>query len=144
MKDILMDILNLIKSDAYAHSLVKENVWIINYPNPTDMKVPYIVLDELAEPMPVEYASNDNMGLSYLVTVDVFVPSSSKTNSYYTCRDLSYHISRLLFEEYGLKNTASSKPEYDEEVRMYRRSRTYKNSYYRKDLNIDGRSKQEL
>jgi len=144
MKDILMDILNLIKSDAYAHSLVKENVWIMNYPNPTDMKVPYIVLDELAEPMPVEYASNDNMGLSYLVTVDVFVPSSSKTNSYYTCRDLSYHISRLLFEEYGLKNTASSKPEYDEEVRMYRRSRTYKNAYYRKDLNIDGRTKQEL
>lgn len=144
MKDILMDILNLIKSDAYAHSLVKENVWIMNYPDPTDMKVPYIVLDELAEPMPVEYASNDNMGLSYLVTVDVFVPSSSKTNSYYTCRDLSYHISRLLFEEYGLKNTASSKPEYDEEVRMYRRSRTYKNAYYRKDLNIDGRTKQEL
>ena len=144
MKDILVDILNLIKSDAYAHSLIKENVWIMNYPNPTDMKVPYIVLDELAEPMPVEYASNDNMGLSYLVTVDVFVPSSSKTNSYYTCRDLSYHISRLLFEEYGLKNTASSKPEYDEEVRMYRRSRTYKNAYYRKDLNIDGRSKQEL
>lgn len=144
MKDILMDILNLIKSDAYAHSLIKENVWIMNYPNPTDMKVPYIVLDELAEPMPVEYASNDNMGLSYLVTVDVFVPSSSKTNSYYTCRDLSYHISRLLFEEYGLKNTASSKPEYDEEVRMYRRSRTYKNAYYRKDLNIDGRTKQEL
>ena len=139
-----MDILNLIKSDAYAHSLVKENVWIMNYPNPTDMKVPYIVLDELAEPMPVEYASNDNMGLSYLVTVDVFVPSSSKTNSYYTCRDLSYHISRLLFEEYGLKNTASSKPEYDSEVRMYRRSRTYKNAYYRKDLNIDGRTKQEL
>lgn len=144
MKDILVDILNLIKSDAYAHSLIKENVWIMNYPNPTDMKVPYIVLDELAEPMPVEYASNDNMGLSYLVTVDVFVPSSSKTNSYYTCRDLSYHISRLLFEEYGLKNTASSKPEYDEEVRMYRRSRTYKNAYYRKDLNIDGRTKQEL
>lgn len=139
-----MDILNLIKSDAYAHSLVKENVWIMNYPDPTDMKVPYIVLDELAEPMPVEYASNDNMGLSYLVTVDVFVPSNSKTNAYYTCRDLSYHISRLLFEEYGLKNTASSKPEYDEEVRMYRRSRTYKNSYYRKDLNIDGRTKQEL
>ena len=139
-----MDILNLIKSDAYAHSLVKENVWIMNYPNPMDMKVPYIVLDELAEPMPVEYASNDNMGLSYLVTVDVFVPSNSKTNSYYTCRDLSYHISRLLFEEYGLKNTASSKPEYDEEVRMYRRSRTYKNAYYRKDLNIDGRTKQEL
>ena len=139
-----MDILNLIKSDAYAHSLVNENVWIMNYPDPADMKVPYIVLDELAEPMPVEYASNDNMGLSYLVTVDVFVPSSSKTNSYYTCRDLSYHISRLLFEEYGLKNTASSKPEYDEEVRMYRRSRTYKNSYYRKDLNIDGRTKQEL
>lgn len=144
MKDILMDILNLIKSDAYAHSLVKENVWIMNYPDSIDMKVPYIVLDELAEPMPVEYASNDNMGLSYLVTVDVFVPSSSKTNSYYTCRDLSYHISRLLFEEYGLKNTASSKPEYDEEIRMYRRSRTYKNAYYRKDLNIDGRSKQEL
>ena len=144
MKDILMDILNLIKSDAYAHSLVKENVWIMNYPDPIDMKVPYIVLDELAEPMPVEYASNDNMGLSYLVTVDVFVPSSSKTNSYYTCRVLSYHISRLLFEEYGLKNTASSKPEYDAEVRMYRRSRTYKNSYYRKDLNIDGRTKQEL
>ncbi|AKG74364.1 hypothetical protein [Salinicoccus halodurans] len=135
MRDIPMEIYNLLMSDDEVTYYVK-SIKFFEYPEPSSMSVPYIVISELDDPLPEEYADNDNLALSYLVQVDLYVPESDEYVAYTVCRDLSYHIHRLLKEQLGLMNTANSQPEYDSDIGIYRRARNYEAAYYREELNL--------
>lgn len=135
MRNIPMEIYNLLISDEMVSDHVK-NIKFFEYPEPGSMSVPYIVISELDDPLPEEYADDDNMALSYMVQVDLYVPESDDYVAYTVCRDLSYRIQRLLKDGMGLMNTANSKPEYDKDLRIYRRARNYEGTFYREGLNL--------
>lgn len=135
MRDIPMEIYDLLMSDDEVTYYVK-SIKFFEYPEPSSMAVPYIVISELDDPLPEEYADNDNLALSYLVQVDLYVPESDEYVAYTVCRDLSYQIHRLLKEQLGLMNTANSQPEYDSDIGIYRRARNYEGTYYREELNL--------
>ena len=59
------------------------------------------------------------------------MPVSSQYNGHVVCKELAYHIGRLLKDNLGLTNTSNSKPEYDKEYKIYRRSRNYEAVYNR-------------
>ncbi|EGQ3760943.1 hypothetical protein GM895_05920 [Staphylococcus pseudintermedius] len=114
MRDILMDIFNVLIKDTLVQKYVGNRIKFYEYPEPSDMTKPYIVMSEIDDTLPVEYADNDNMALSYLVQIDVFVPESDKYQAYFVRNKVSYHISRLMKEQLKMENTSNAKPEYDE------------------------------
>lgn len=130
-----MEIYSVLSADPEVSDYV-QSIKFFEYPEPSSMKAPYIVISELDEPMPEEYGDNDNMALSYLVQVDLYVPESVDYQAYYVCRNLSYRIHRILKNELGLLNTANSQPEYDSDIGIYRRARNYEGTYYREELNL--------
>ncbi|EGQ1599336.1 TPA: hypothetical protein LQO20_001207 [Staphylococcus pseudintermedius] len=136
MRDILMNIYNVLIKDTLVQQYVDNRIKFYEYPEPSDMTKPYIVMSEIDDTLPVEYADNDNMALSYLVQIDVFVPESEKYQAYFVRNKVSYHISRLMKEELKMENTSNAKPEYDEESKMYRSARRYEGTFYRTELNL--------
>lgn len=133
MKDILMEIYNVLKNDEYIkkHVNVSSHITFNHYPEVESIQEPRIVIDEVDDTLPTEYADDDNLALSYLVQVDVYTKVKSGTNARVLRDELSYHISRLLKEQLNMDNTANGKPEYDSEFRLYRSSRRYEGTFYR-------------
>ncbi|QQS83145.1 hypothetical protein I6J35_06885 [Staphylococcus condimenti] len=136
MRDILMDIYNVLINDNQVIEYVGKRIKFYEYPEPADASKPYIVMSEVDDTLPVEYADNDNMALSYLVQIDLFVPESKNYQAYYVRNQLSYHISRLMKDKLDMENTANAKPEYDRELKIYRSARRYEGAFYRSELNL--------
>ncbi|PTH92944.1 hypothetical protein BU108_03765 [Staphylococcus xylosus] len=131
-----MDIYNMLINDKQVIEKVGKRIKFYEYPEPSDASKPYIVMSEIDDTLPIEYADNDNMALSYLVQIDLFVPESEEYQAYYVRNQLSYHISRLMKEKLQMENTANSKPEYDRELKIYRSARRYEGAFYRSELNL--------
>lgn len=131
-----MEIYNLLVKDELVQKYVSSRIKFYEYPEPSDMGKPYIVMSEIDEALPTEYADNDNLALSYLVQIDVFVPESDDYQAYFVRNEVSYHIARLLKEQLKMVNTSNAKPEYDEELKMYRSARRYEGTFYRSELNL--------
>lgn len=131
-----MDIYNMLINDNQVIEKVGKRIKFYEYPEPSDASKPYIVMSEIDDTLPIEYADNDNMALSYLVQIDLFVPESEEYQAYYVRNQLSYHISRLMKEKLQMENTANSKPEYDRELKIYRSARRYEGTFYRSELNL--------
>lgn len=131
-----MDIYNMLINDNQVIEKVGKRIKFYEYPEPSDASKPYIVMSEIDDTLPIEYADNDNMALSYLVQIDLFVPESEEYQAYYIRNQLSYHISRLMKEKLQMENTANSKPEYDRELKIYRSARRYEGTFYRSELNL--------
>ena len=93
-------------------------------------------MSEIDDTLPAEYADNDNLALSYLVQIDVFVPESDDYEAYFVRNEVSYHISRLLKELLKMENTSNAKPEYDKDLKIYRSARRYEGTFYRSELNF--------
>ncbi|WP_142396668.1 hypothetical protein [Staphylococcus xylosus] len=123
-------------NDKQVIEKVGKRIKFYEYPEPSDASKPYIVMSEIDDTLPIEYADNDNMALSYLVQIDLFVPESEEYQAYYVRNQLSYHISRLMKEKLQMENTANSKPEYDRELKIYRSARRYEGAFYRSELNL--------
>lgn len=136
MRDILMNIYNMLINDNQVKEYVGKRIKFYEYPEPSDASKPYIVMSEIDDTLPVGYADNDNLALSYLVQIDLFVPESSYYQAYHVRNQLSYHISRLMKEKLKMENTANAQPEYDRELKMYRSARRYEGAFYRSELNI--------
>lgn len=135
MRDILMELYTLLSADTYVKSLVdNKSIKIDNYPEPSQQTRPYIVMSEVDDTLPREYADNDNLALSYLIQVDVYAPLSTSYNAREVCKDLSYHISRLIKEQLDMENVSNSQPEYDKDLKIYRRAKRYEGIFYRKNL----------
>ncbi|MCQ3816709.1 hypothetical protein [Staphylococcus xylosus] len=131
-----MDIYNMLINDKQVIEKVGKRIKFYEYPEPSDASKPYIVMSEIDDTLPIEYADNDNMALSYLVQIDLFVPESEEYQAYYVRNRLSYHISRLMKEKLQMENTANSKPEYDRKLKIYRSARRYEGAFYRSELNL--------
>lgn len=134
MIDLLEEIYQVLKNDDLIkkHVNVKSHI-TFNYPEVEKIDEPRIVLDEVDDPLPREYGDNDNLALSYLVQVDVYTKVKPRVNARKLRDELSYHISRLLKDQLNLTNTSNAKPEYDDEFRLYRSSRRYEGTFYRRN-----------
>ncbi|RAI79300.1 hypothetical protein BFS35_012125 [Macrococcoides goetzii] len=133
MRDIPMEIYEILIDDREVTSYTGKHIKIDNYPEPASQSQPYIVISEVDDTLPYEYADNDNLALSYLVQVDIFCPLSSNYNARNTCKELSYYVSRVLKEKLGLENTSNAKPEYDKDLKIYRRAKRYEGIFYRQN-----------
>ena len=136
MRDILMDVYNVLKQDKYVNSVVDVNshVTFNRYPELESIQDTWIVIDDIDDTLPFEYADDDNLALSYLIQVDVYTKVKDGINARTLRNELSYRISRLLKDELGMINTANAKPEYDEEFKLYRSARRYELTDYRNEL----------
>lgn len=131
-----MDVYNILVKDELVQKYVSNRIKFYEYPEPSDMGKPYIVMSEIDEALPTEYADNDNLALSYLVQIDVFVPESDDYQAYFVRNEVSYHIARLLKEQLKMVNTSNAKPEYDKDLKIYRSARRYEGTFYRSELNL--------
>ncbi|EHV5261144.1 TPA: hypothetical protein RJJ83_002400 [Staphylococcus pseudintermedius] len=131
-----MEIYNVLINDTLVQKYVDKRIKFYEYPEPSSISQPYIVMSEIDDTLPTEYADNDNLALSYLVQIDVFVPESDDYEAYFVRNEVSYHISRLLKELLKMENTSNAKPEYDKDLKIYRSARRYEGTFYRSELNF--------
>ncbi len=137
MRDILMDIYNVIKDDNLISKHVDKNrIRFNNYPEIKSIDAPWIIIDEIDDALPREYADDDNMALSYLVQIDVYTKVKTGVNARKLRDELSYKISRLLKEQLQMINTSNAKPEYDDEFKLYRSARRYEGVFYRDEIKL--------
>lgn len=124
------EILETLKRDKYIDEVFKGNIWFFKYPEVGKVRTPYIVVDEIDDPIPTEHGSNKRIAYSNLIQVDVFVPTSRNYRAYDLCKKTSLYISELLFNQLNIKNVSSSKPEFSEEYQIYRRARRYESASF--------------
>src|SRR5699024_11584046 len=96
MRDILKESYDIIVADEKVQQYVGNNIFFDVYPEVGSYKKPYIVMSDLDDPLPREYADNDNLALSYLINVDLYMPASREYISHVVVKDLAYNIERLL------------------------------------------------
>lgn len=126
----MKEILKTLKEDKYICDIFKDNIWFFNYPEVGKVRTPYIVIDEIDDPIPIKHGSNERIVYSHLIQIDVFVPSSRSYRAYDVCKESSLYISELLFKKLNIKNTSSSKPEFSEEYQIHRRARRYEKASF--------------
>lgn len=137
MRDILMDIYNVIKDDSLISKHVdKGRIRFNDYPEIKSIDAPWIIIDEIDDALPREYADDDNMALSYLVQIDVYTKVKTGVNARKLRDELSYKIARLLKEQLQMINTSNAKPEYDDEFKLYRSARRYEGVFYREEIKL--------
>jgi hypothetical protein len=134
MRDILMDIYNVLMTDE---DIQDYPIYFNEYPELSEINDVHIVIDEVDDSLPEEYADNDNMALSYLVQIDVYTKVKTGVNARLLRDKISYKISRLLKENLQMENTSNGKPEYDGEFKLYRSARRYEGVYYREGINLN-------
>lgn len=136
MRDLLMDIYNVLVADTFIQKNVDigKHITFNEYPEVEDINETHIIIDEVDDALPEEYADNDNLALSYLIQVDVYTKVKPGINAR-TLRDqLSYKIARILKDELDMTNTSNAKPEYDEDFNLYRSARRYEGVFYREEI----------
>lgn len=138
MMDLLTEVYNVLKQDELisSHIDVNRNIKFNEYPEVGSINDPYIVIDEVDDTLPVEYADNDNMALSYLIQIDVYTKVKSGVNARILRDEISYRISRILKEKLDMINTSNAKPEYDREFKLYRSARRYEGVFYREEIKL--------
>lgn len=139
MRDILSDIYRVLAADETIREQVDVNTHIKfnDYPEVGSINDTYIIIDEVDDSLPVEYADNDNLALSYLIQVDVYTKVKAGVNARRLRDEISYKISRILKEELGMTNTSNAKPEYDDEFKLYRSARRYEGVFYREEIKLN-------
>lgn len=139
MRDILSDIYRVLAADETIREQVDVNTHIKfnDYPEVGSINDTYIIIDEVDDSLPVEYADNDNLALSYLVQVDVYTKVKQGVNARKLRDEISYRISRILKDELGMTNTSNAKPEYDDEFKLYRSARRYEGVFYREEIKLN-------
>jgi len=136
MRDILMDIYNaLIADDLIRQEVdVNKHIHFNEYPEVESINETRIIIDETDEPLPEEYADNDNLALSYLIQVDVYTKVKAGTNARTLKDQLSYRIARILKDELNMTNVSNAKPEYDKDFKLYRSAKRYEGTFYREEI----------
>lgn len=139
MRDILMDVYEVLSQDEFiaANVDVEKRIRFNEFPEVEHLNEPYIVIDEVDDTLPTEYADDDNMALSYLIQVDVYTKVKSGVNARTLRNEISYRISRILKDELGMTNTSNAQPEYDSEFGLYRSARRYEGVFYRAEINLN-------
>ena len=81
MRDILKESYDIIAADEKVQQYVGNNIFFDVYPEIGSYKKPYIVMSDLDDPLPREYADNDNLALSYLDRKSTRLNSSHNNQS---------------------------------------------------------------
>lgn len=129
MRDVMLDIYNLLKADDFISQHVNV-IKFYEYPETGSINEPYIVLDEIDGPLPMEYADDDPMAESELIQVDVYVKQVSGINGRILCKQLDNRIKKVIWDGLGMHNSANSKPEYDKDYNLYRRASRFEGAFY--------------
>ncbi|HHQ6781115.1 TPA: hypothetical protein ACSTQO_002702, partial [Staphylococcus aureus] len=103
------------------------------YPNVKDTDVPFIVIDDIDDPIPTTYTDGDERAYSYIVQIDVFVKFNDKYNARIIRNKISNRIQKLLWSELKMGNVSNGKPEYIEEFKTYRSTRVYEGIFYEEE-----------
>lgn len=134
MKDILMAVYRAIEDDEIIDQYIeKKNIKFNHYPNVMDTTFPFIVIDDIDDPMPTSYADGDEMAYEYTVQVDVIVKYSDKYNARLVRNIVADRVQHLLWKKLKLGNVSSNKPEYLEEFKTYRSARVYEGIFYKEE-----------
>ena len=136
MRDLLMDIYSVLIADELIRKEVDttKHITFNEYPEVENINETRIIIDEVDEPLPEEYADNDNLALSYLIQVDVYTKVKAGTNARTLKDQLSYRIARILKDELNMTNVSNAKPEYDKEFKLYRSAKRYEGTFYREEI----------
>lgn len=129
MRDVMLDIYNLLKADSFVNQHV-QNIKFYEYPEVGSISEPYIVLDEIDGALPMEYADDDPMAESELIQIDVYVKQRTGINARTLCKELDNRIKKVIWDGLGMYNTSNSKPEYDKEFQLYRRASRFEGAFY--------------
>lgn len=109
-------------ADSFIHEQAFGRIKYFKYPATGDVTKPYIVLDEIGPPMPVEYGGNKEVAYEQIVQVDVWTRDRKLT------RNLANAI-RDVLRPAGVTQSAVGPSEYDEGV--YRDARRYTYTFYK-------------
>ena len=136
MRDIYMDIYEVLMHDSMIqdHVDTSKHIHFDAYPEVEDINETRIVIAQVDDPLPEEYADNNNLALSYLVQIDVYTKVGVGINARRLKDEISYRIQRLLKDELDMTNTSNAKPEYNKEFKRYRSTRRYEGVFYREEL----------
>ncbi|HDH5090140.1 hypothetical protein [Staphylococcus aureus] len=134
MIDILYKVHEVISQDRIIREHVNiNNIKFNKYPNVKDTDVPFIVIDDIDDPIPTIYTDGDECAYSYIVQIDVFVKYNDEYNARIIRNKISNRIQKLLWSELKMGNVSNGKPEYIEEFKTYRSSRVYEGIFYKEE-----------
>lgn len=116
MIDILYKVHEVISQDRIIREHVNiNNIKFNKYPNVKDTDVPFIVIDDIDDPIPTTYTDGDEY------------------NARIIRNKISNRIQKLLWSELKMGNVSNGKPEYIEEFKTYRSSRVYEGIFYKEE-----------
>lgn len=132
---MMFKIYDVLVADSKVTEHFGSRIHFFQYPEIGSVKVPYIVISEIDEMVDEDFGNNNPISESQLIDVDMFVPESNNYSAFHVSKDMSYYIRDLLRNNLGITNVSNSKPEYDKEIGIYRRSRRFEGVFYRPNLN---------
>lgn len=131
MKDIMMEIYKaLTDNEEIMRHVNKSDIKFYEYPNAQDIKSTLIVIDPLTTPQATDFADNDNLTYEYLYQIDVFVKQTQGINGRLLCERLIFLIQRTMWEVLGFSETATNKPEYLSDFKLYRQAKHFEGKQY--------------
>ena len=133
MRDFLTEIYNILIQDEFITKYINpsEDIYFNKYPDTYTLNRSVIVINEFNDPLNQAYGDDRSLASSQLIDVDVFTKVSPKYNARLLRNELSERISDLLEEKLRMSHVSSSKPEYDDDLKLYRSVRTYEGTYYK-------------
>lgn len=126
MKDFNMEIYNTLTQDKFIKDNVSDrNIMFNKYPDTFNLIETTIVIDEIDDFLNEAYGDDKSLAMSQIIQVDVFVKANSKFNARLLRNKLAQRISDLLEENLRMSLISSNKPEYDDDLKIYRSARRY-------------------
>lgn len=135
MIDIMNVVYECLQKDEYITEYVdfSKDVHFNEFPELSTFDRPTILISEIDEPRSDCWGDNEDIALSYLVQIDVYVKGSPNYNARLLRNKLSQKISDFLKIELGMSNSSNNPPEYDNDSKIYRSARRYEGTFYRNE-----------
>lgn len=126
MKDFNMEIYNTLTQDKFIKdNVANHNIMFNKYPDTFNLTETTIVIDEIDDFLNETYGDDKSLAMSQIIQVDVFVKANSKFNARLLRNEIAQKISDLLEEKLRMSLISSNKPEYDDDLKIYRSARRY-------------------
>lgn len=137
MVDLNMEIYNVLLNDEFISTNVNiyENVYFNKYPDTATIKKSSIVIDEISDPENEVYGDDSSLAMSQIIQVDVFIKANPTYNARLLRNKISQRISDLLEDKLRMAFVSSGRPEYDDDLKIYRSVRRYEGTFYKDNYN---------
>lgn len=125
-----MDILDVAYKALIADDYIRQHCFsrikFYEYPETGEVDEPYIIIDPVDAPSPIDFADNKWIKLDYYLQIDVWSPDRKLTDA------IADKIRDVVWDKFGFPQKPGPK-EYDKGV--FRDARRYRGSLYRDDFN---------